>query len=829
MADPNYLKHIKVDRFFTSANYTVSSRGNGSKQIFDRDRTIHGNKLLDELNSIKAEQQNLLAGQQGDLILDDAIYVDFYSAFDYKLAFDSFESNAKKLTHKLLSIQEEKIEINGEEKIRYRVTVMLTKGGIEKFIKTLNKYITTNGLQPISNIEEIKLATLRSFWAESKLVPFPEENEIVWWEVWFRRKKGEEDASISKIDTQIRIIGGEIGEQKLIFPEHIVRLVKASPSQLTNSLMLLDNLAELRKPQETSDFFMNLSSNDQDEWMNDLINRVDNLSTGDSVAVCILDSGVQNNHPLLINFLPDSNLYTWKSEWGKLDSHSLSGHGTGMAGLAIYGNITNALASPHRIQIYHQLESVKIFNRRDPNNPQLYGSITIEACNTPAVDYPNRSRVFCLAITAPPYTGDGGNEYWGRPSSWSSAVDKISFGEESNDKQLIFVSGGNVEPQSQSDYCILNESTSIEDPGQSFNAITVGAYTEFDQIDQQQYPSYFPLAKKGELSPSSSTSIFWNSRWPIKPDIVLEGGNYAYNSFIAAKLDSLQMLSTNKDFNNTPFQTFGDTSGATALASKMAAELMTEYPTLWPETIRALLIHSADWNEIMRPESYSDMNVNSKRNLLRKYGYGIPDINKAKNSVKNSLTLIAENTLQPFIKGKSSITYNEFHLYELPWPAEVLANQVFQNDATVIVTLSYYIEPNPGNRLYSNSFSYQSHGLGFRMIGKDETEEVFIKRISAATRDEGEKGFPSEPWFLGSSTRERGSIQKDKMTMSGADMSTRNIIAVYPKAGWYKTREKEEKFTSPIRYSLIITIETPNQNIDLYQPVMNMIPAPIII
>ncbi|MNY15532.1 hypothetical protein D3C86_1487510 [compost metagenome] len=104
-----------------------------------------------------------------------------------------------------------------------------------------------------------------------------------------------------------------------------------------------------------------------------------------------------------------------------------------------------------------------------------------------------------------------------------------------------------------------------------------------------------------------------------------------------------------------------------------------------------------------------------------------------------------------------------------------------------------------------------------------------MKRISKETREEGENGFAPEPWLLGPTTREKGSIQKDKMTMSGADLATRNTIAIYPKAGWYKTREKLGKFDSEVRYSLVISIETPGVDVDLYQPVMNQIATPIII
>lgn len=849
MASPEDFKHIKIDSFVSSRNYRVSSNPMAGKLI-DRDRTVHGGRLLGQIQQIKSDYEAAkLEVNQLDLLNDEVIYLDFYSPFNFQPFFDGFQSEADKLKYKLLNITKEKRLVENETEIRYKVTLVLSKGGIEEFIKKIQAYLTTNtkdkkdkegnviksttpsNQKLLNNIEEIKKATLKSFWSESSDVIFPEPEETVWWEVWFRRKKGAENDQTRRIEEQLKAVGAETNTQQLLFPEHIIRLVKASADQLSKSLMLLDSLAELRKPQETAEFFTNLDNTDKAEWLNDLVSRVDNLSDINSVAICLLDTGVNNQHPLLIDFLPQGNMHTWKEDWGTDDSHSAGGHGTGMAGLSLYGDITHVLASPMRIQIYHQLESVKIFHERDPNDPKLYGTITIDACSKPVIDYPERPRVFCMAITAPPFTGKDDNEYWGRPSSWSSSIDKIAFGDNDN-KELFFISGGNIDPQQKDDYDVLNETSSIHDPGQAFNAITVGGYTDMDQIDAVKYPAYNILASKGNLSPSSSTSLFWQSKWPIKPDIVLEAGNYAYSALGAGKLDSLQLLAPHKDFNRTPFQSFGDTSGAAALAAKLAAELKSEYSTLWPETIRGLMLHSAKWNAVMmKGKTLVEMNTDEKRVLLRKFGYGIPNLERARYSAKNSVTLIAENHITPFQKT-TSVQYNEFHLYELPWPKDVLQNEVFTEDAILNVTLSYFIEPNPGNRLYANSFSYQSHGLGFRVIGKDEKPEVFLKRISIDTREKDEDGklekeFPAEPWFIGPRTREKGSVQKDFITMSGADMSTRNIIAVFPKAGWYKTRAKEAKYGLPLRYSLIISIETPNVEIDLYNSVYNLIPNPI--
>jgi hypothetical protein len=57
-------------------------------------------------------------------------------------------------------------------------------------------------------------------------------------------------------------------------------------------------------------------------------------------------------------------------------------------------------------------------------------------------------------------------------------------------------------------------------------------------------------------------------------------------------------------------------------------------------------------------------------------------------------------------------------------------------------------------------------------------------------------------------------------TLSGREMSERNIVAVYPKNGWFKNLKKQNKFNEEVRYSLIISLESEKLDVDLYSPVL---------
>lgn len=838
MAENSLRKHLRLNGYTESFVYEYPGQTPRSREPKEQNRAVHGNHILQQLQRIR-EQFDLreTVDLPEGIVRDDALYVEFTSEWGFLLKFESLEQGGNEPQFLILNIREEKRVVNHEEEFRYIVTLMMTQGGVSQFITKVEQYLTENGKYKgqdtgkpchnalVNNINNIKIATLQSFWTDAPEIPFPNDNEVVWWEAWFRRTD-HDDEKINRVIQNLKAVGVEIGKAELVFAEHRVRLIRGTSFQLSQSLILLDNLSELRMPQEIADFLTHkdVTYEDNKYWLDDLVSRIEPNIDGNSVLVCLLDSGVNNNHPLISPFLPDSHLYSYKpDDWGTYDGWEGGGHGTGVAGLALYGDLIDVLATPSQIRIAHGLESYKILQDNDPNEVELYGAITEEACSTSIIDRPNSPRVFCMTIT------DKRIAFKGRPSAWSAAVDKIAFGSwiEPNAQQLFIISGGNVSINRHDEHPTNNYLESIHDPGQAYNCLTVGAYTRKDRVDQIEWPGWRALAQNGAMAPCNSTSTLWDHQWPLKPDIVMEGGNVSTNGIHVSDHPSLKIFTADKDYPNAIFLPFGDTSGAAALTAKMAAELRAAYPDYWPETIRALMVHSADWTPAMlEGREFKKLHERERINLLRSVGYGVPIKEKALFSANNSLTLIAERNIQPYQLKGSVPKYNQFHLFRIPWPADILGGEdLFDKDVTLKVTLSYFIEPNPGskNKRYANNFQYHSHALDFAVIKPGEQLNVFKRRVSAASDlPEDEVNTSDEPWLI-KRVRSRGSVKKDFITMSGADMATRNVLAVFPKNGWYKTRKKLGKVNATVRYSLIVSIETPHTNVDIYTPVLNQI------
>ncbi len=258
---------------------------------------------------------------------------------------------------------------------------------------------------------------------------------------------------------------------------------------------------------------------------------------------------------------------------------------------------------------------------------------------------------------------------------------------------------------------------------------------------------------------------------------------------------------------------------------------MVAYPELWPETIRGLIVHSAEWTEEMLKRFLpKNTTKDNYRDLVRTCGFGVPSLERAEWSVSNSLTMVAQEWLHPFLREDSNQPrLRDMHLYDLPWPQQALED-LGETRVEMRVTLSYFIEPSPSARGPRSRYRYESHGLRFDVQRPHESVEDFRARISAAARDEesgaGTRGTDPD-WLLGKNNRHRGALHSDIWRGTAADLAGRGAIAVYPSLGWWKTRPHLARYNSPIRYAVLISIKAPEAEMDLATEVATQIGVPV--
>ena len=753
------------------------------------------------------------------------IYLDFSSQKGFNLPLEKFQSDTKGIS--IVNVHKDDDEITA--------TVYIPHTCRSHFLKRVDEYLTktTKNGKPKNNdlvrsIEDIKESVLKSFWV-GKDYDMPGDRRDDY-EIWLRADSQDsfafaarEEISEDSFVRLCRSVDIYVSRTVVRFPERVVRLVYADRSEIETLLRMCDHIAEIRKASFPCSLVVRDTESQQRIYVRELLERT-SFDNPSNVSVCILDSGVNRNHPLLSRAFREDSLQTVNEEWGTGDVGQFRGHGTEMAGIALYGNLMKCLESSGKIEIHHELESVKILPPAGENDRRLYGEITKQAVADIEIARPEQHRVNCMAVTA-----EAGKP--GMPSSWSAAVDSIAAGDDDNCRRLFLVSAGNVscEETREQGYIDACSNHGVEDPGQSWNALTVGAYTDLVRIEDESFRGFHPVAEKGELSPTSSTSFLWDGdTWPVKPEVVFEGGNFITNGKDVDTSEDTSVLTTSGGSGGL-FTTASGTSPATAEAAWFCAQLMNDYPFLWPETIRALTVHSAEWPDAMLNE-FGIRKGSSKaeyRRILRACGYGVPDLKRAEECMNNSVNMVIQAEMQPYKKNGNSVTYNEMHYHTLPWP-EAELRKLGEKTVKLKVTLSYFIEPSPSDGGWSRGKGYQSCGLRFEIKRPGESPEEFRSRITKIREVDDDSAemktnSTSVPWRIGSSKRNSGSIHSDTYETTAMDLVESMNIAVFPVGGWWKTRKKLERYDRLIRYSLVVTLSTPETECNLYTPIVNQI------
>jgi len=828
---PHYLRHIRVDDFRSEEPFSPPQR-DMSGVSSGRNRDVHGPKLERDLAEALAVAHDLVMSRDPALQVGrEGIYLEVESSKESKLSDLNWKS-------KNIRFGAVRANADGSE-----IGALFIPASSEMFLaKKIQEYAYENTpkAEPkheakFASVETFRAATIESLWTDQRPMPTDATHRI-WWECWCWRDLTD-NLFVAAARLSLRV-----SERRLIFPEFDVIPVYANSHDIARLLQNTDAVEELRQASDTPSFFMTTARREQIIWIDDLASRIEPPSAT-SPAVCILDNGVAHSHPLIAPALMAQDCLTVQQDWG-VDDHEKGGHGTNMAGTILYGDLTYLLADQRTVALTYALESVKFLPPpgHAPHDTTNYGAITQAAVALAEIARPDRPRIFCMAVTNLDVSGE-------RPTSWSAALDQICAGgmpgDEPNEvgdppSRLFFVSAGNVPDASDPDEISDQDEFPVEDPAQAWNAIAVGGFTDkVDIAPEDELPGWKGVAGVGDHSPYSRISTDWeHSRTAVKPEIVFEAGNKAISpsgNELLSGVDSLSLLTTSKEFLTNPLTTFWATSAATAQAAGMAAAIMAHHPELWPETVRALIVHSAEWT----PAMLARLRACKGRKkdciaLARRFGYGVPRLDRALASAQHDLALLAQTHIRPFKRERKpdesgrlvlgAPTFDEVHYYELPWPKEAL-EALDDKNVRLKVTLSYFVDPSPGEASPVTPSRYQSYGFRYELKRSTETADIFHQRINRLERGD-EKLPPAAPdprWTFGIQSVAAGSLHCDVWIGPAIELASRNLMAVYPVSGWWRYRTHLKRYNSRARYGLAISITSDDQEVELYTEIANII------
>lgn len=498
-------------------------------------------------------------------------------------------------------------------------------------------------------------------------------------------------------------------------------------------------------------------------------------------SITVIDSGVASAHPLLEPALgeciavPDS-----------LDPNDEWGHGTKVAGVAVYGNLRES-ADSGAFAPAVTLHSARVL-KGDGKFPD---DVLVTSQMRDAISYFHEThgcRVFNISLGDPRTLYDGE-----RVSTWAAALDELA-----RDLDIVLViSAGNLNyvganPESPlADYpgYLLAAQSSIYEPGSAALALTVGSISHAAAVppDEADRVGLRPIAPVD--GPSPFTRCGPEDAACSKPDVCDYGGNLTFDG-IGQRVTSTWapngILTLNPEYLRRLFTTTIGTSLAAPLVAYKAALLIDAMPGASSNLVRALLASSA-----RVPQSAADVLEPLGPDAVRRVcGAGVPSLERAMYSDDHRVTLFTD----------TEIDQDQFYVYEIPIVPEFVGTRGVRH---ISVSLAF----DPPVRHTRND--YLGNRMSFRLVrgaSLDEVTEFYRKRTKAEGPVPEAEDMRECPLVPSSTRRETSTLQKATFTMK------RNTAAYGDT--YYLVVRCEGRWAPPSRQRFAVAVTMEHENVD---------------
>lgn len=518
----------------------------------------------------------------------------------------------------------------------------------------------------------------------------------------------------------------------------------------------------------------------------------------DAPRICILDSGINSNHPLLRSAVGEVESFI-----KGVDPEDDAGHGTAVAGIALYGELEQCLAANFwKPEVW--LYSGKIMTKSLDSDGAVFDPQTIEQGIERAVAYfagEHGCRIFNLSI------GNENAPYDGRHiRGIAYTLDRLA-----REYDILFVvSAGNFRgtetvPKTdwRTDYpeYLLAEESSIIDPAPALNVLTVGAlanHTATAGAQRQGESEIKDLSPAAEDQPAPFTRHGSLQKGTIKPDLVAHGGNLAmsvqnYYSQPRPSYQRLGVLTLNHEFmGGTLLKDISGTSFSAPYITHLAGRLLGFYPQASANLLRALLVNHAALPPACRAVFPEELN----KHLRQVAGYGKVNADTLFRSTEAQVVLLAEEAID-----------NDTHqFFELPLPDNFLRS----NRATRRLTVTLVYSP----PVRTTRLEYVATKISYRLVEGTSLEEVqrhFNHALKKDVETIADSRVPNRE--ISAQEREKGTVQSSIWTFRQLKPTVKWFVVV--------TRQDKDWGSSLCNdlenYALVATVsDRDNQEVQLY-------------
>lgn len=576
-------------------------------------------------------------------------------------------------------------------------------------------------------------------WQE-KLKSSPDELVRTEVELWYHREKGKRERSFEQFSKRVSEMGGEIIDESIIeqisyhaalidIPAQNVRSLIEGGDVIERSvnLALADEIMFLR-PQSILE--SPLESNYDSE--SGLGEKKENQEKSSPIAA-LFDGVPVQKHELLDDGIRMDDPDNLEAE--AVLPHRI--HGTAMASIILHGDLNaNAGEAPLERQLYIRpiMSASEDGRERTKDTKLLVDTIYRAVIRMKGGEHEEgvAPDVFLVNFSI----GDPRRPFSGLVSPLARLLDFLS-----EDYGILFlVSAGNATfplQLSQNTWSEFEDALAekkerimlealngakhtrtILSPGESLNALTIGAQHHDAVAPGQESPMVDPYDSSELPNPSSALGLGY--RRSVKPEILLPGGREHWQLLRSGAGTEAKPGSPGRIFGlkaAAPPDPSGQgklggtalsdgTSSATALSTRSAHRIFDALmdraggsvlanmpPEFYAVVVKALLVHGARWNnkaelikQICGPKEGHRFAERSE-NITRFLGYGVPDMERAMECDQNRVTLVGYGRIPP----------KQAHEYQVPLPESL--NGV-PHSRTLTITLAWFSPIKPEHRNY---------------------------------------------------------------------------------------------------------------------------------
>jgi hypothetical protein len=518
-----------------------------------------------------------------------------------------------------------------------------------------------------------------------------------------------------------------------------------------------------------------------------------------SPKVCVIDSGIQENHLLIQTAIdaPNSRSYV-DADDSTADYVSQSGHGTKVAGAILF---PTSVPTSGTVQLQTIIQNARILDKDNRISDTRFTPALIQQI---IADY-SPTRIFNLSVC------EDAAFIGSHMPSLAASIDKVIH----ENRILFIISAGNLKRSSgvagntgisehlnsgknYPEYLNIDESK-IANPGVSYFALTVGsiAAKDFEDADTKA------MAGQNKVSPFSRVGLgMWGC---IKPDVVEFGGDLLKNKLsndLTTQDETLPELVNSTLYGAKAVGYDFGTSFSAPKVSHIASRLQSEHPHESSLMYRALIVQSAR----LPDHCFSNPTLND----FRYYGYGFPNVDRALNNAPSRITFIQDGKVFP----------KTADIYRIKVPEE-LRGEGKEFRILTEITLSFTARTRltrKGSHSYlANWLEWQAskHNESFRSF-RNRTIEFLETGEAPAPLDEGADVIKwvlreNPAWSENGINRNNSTLQKSWTVIEPQQFSDEFSIAIIGHLGW------DKNLMNGIDYALCVSFEAIGSEINIYE------------